>query len=77
MDISAWIDLGYFLFKDRGSVDGATGCRDTGYEDLGTVGLKDFLDTTPVSYLHGCYGGTDGDGIETKKTMAEDDRVLG
>lgn len=77
VNISAWIDLRDFLFKNEGSVYGTASCRDAGDEDLCAVCFKDFLDATPVSHLERSYGGTYGDRIEAKKTMTEDNRVLG
>jgi len=66
VNISAWIDLRYFLFKDLCSIKGAAGGRDTSDEDFSAVCFKDFFDATPVGDLDGGYGGTDGERVEAK-----------
>jgi len=73
----AWVDGGYFLFKDFGAVDGAGGCGHTGDEDFCTVLLENLFDTTPVGDFEGSYGRAYGNAVEAKKAMAEYDGILG
>jgi hypothetical protein len=76
MYASAGVYLGYFLLKNFGPVSHATSGRYTCYEDLDTISLEDFSDTSPVCNLYGSNGGPDGDRIKAEKTMAKDDWVL-
>lgn len=77
MNTSPGIDLGYFLFEDLGSVDGAAGCWNACDQDLSATGFEDLLDPPPMGDLDGCDGGANGNRIETKEAVAEDYRVLG
>lgn len=77
MNTSPGIDLGYFLFEDLGSVDGAAGRWDACYQDLSAIGFENLLDPPPMGDLDGCDGGANGDRIKTKEAVAKDHRVLG
>ena len=76
MYASAGVYLGYLLLENFGPVSHATSRRYTCYEDLDTISLEDFSDTSPVCNLYRSKGGPDGDRIKAEKAMAKDDWVL-
>ena len=76
MDLPPRIYFRYPFGQHLGSVDG-TACRgNTGDQDVHSIGLEDFLDSSPMCDLQWSNGWPDSHRVKTKKAVTKYDRIL-
>lgn len=76
MDGTACIHFFNLPLEHFGALNGRACRRNARHEHVGSIRLENFPDPPPMCHLKRCDGGTDGDRVKPKETMAEHDWML-